>query len=210
MQFSNVLMVIAVVAVALAVFNLASTIVVQETAFATSDPGNVSLVAAASVSINFTTDSIAWGTGAVNSVASPQSAVLNSEGVITRAAAGAGNWTQVTSGLVLKNDGNVHVNLTLVSDKTAATFIGGTSVTPRYDWKLDNIGVPAACSTGTVALNPTGAYVAVTTGAVARNVCGNFTVGSNLRVNVEVEIPLNSPPEPKSSIITAQAYYPSN
>lgn len=215
MQFSNVLMVIAVIAVALAVFNLGAVVLTQQTqtGFASSDIGNTSLAVLSSISINFTQkDTLYWGSGAVNSAF--ENAILNSEGVITQAATGF-NWTQQTSGLNLTNDGNVNVNLTLVADKDAAGFIGGTTTLngPRFQWKLNQADV-GACTGVINALNPTvytnvtcsdGAGTACINDAIPLKACSTFVQGKRIEIDVQIEVPLNVLPGPKQSLITATA-----
>ncbi|MBI2044673.1 hypothetical protein HYT23_01305 [Candidatus Pacearchaeota archaeon] len=220
MQFSNVLMVVAVIAVALAVFNLGSVIVVQQsTGFASSDVGNASLSVAASVSINFTQrDFINWGSGAVDTSAG-QFATLNSEGTVSGASPA---WNTVTSGLNLTNDGNVNVRLNLSADKDAIGFIGPSPpviTAPWYQWRVSNASqLPSiVCGTGTTQLNPTtytnvtcfdGVGTACAADVYAREVCSNFTIGKIMEIDVQVIIPQDSPPTGKQSLITATAAFP--
>ena len=83
-------------------------------------------------SINWTINSIDWGTGYVNETAS--FCILNSEG--ENNPANCTNFTTVTQGLILENDGNRVVSLNFSSNVTPAEFIGGTD--PWFQWKLSN------------------------------------------------------------------------
>ena len=45
-----------------------------------------------------------------------------------------GNWTPVTQGFVVVNEGNTNVTLDLKTGKTVAGFLGGTN--PIYQYNL--------------------------------------------------------------------------
>jgi len=82
--------------------------------------GTANLTISQITSINFTTGTINWSTGEVDSGQSV--AVLDtSAGTVTD-----GNWTAVSAGLVIENIGNQNVSLQLATGKSAAGFIGGS------------------------------------------------------------------------------------
>ncbi len=160
------------------------------TGFAT-DTGTANLSIVSQAVITFTTGTINWGTGRVNESAG--SAYLDSEGNVVN-----GNWTQVSQGLTLRNDGNCNVQLNLTSSNTAATFIGGT--TPNYRLKV-TVNESSSCTTGLAS-----AY-ATATGASQAG-CNNFTYYDTqdlLDIDVNLTIPQDALPGAKGSTITATA-----
>jgi len=104
----------------------------------TNDTGDVNVTIADSAAINFTTDLLDFGSGAV----SPgQTASLSSLGAGTNA-----SWSGalVTGELVLENIGNNNVSIMLETDKSADEFIGGT--TPTFEAIVqNNTGNDEAC-----------------------------------------------------------------
>lgn len=86
----------------------------------------------ARASINWTVNTVDWGTGYVNG--SAQYCVLNTEG--ENNPLNCTNFTTVTQALLLENDGNRIVSVNISSNVTPAEFIGGTD--PWFQWKLSN------------------------------------------------------------------------
>jgi len=193
MKTINILMVIAVISVTLMAINLIIQFdeVKKLTGFAT-DTGTANLTIASQASVEFTTSVINWGTGAVDEL--PTYATINSENTVTD-----GNWTQVNQALVLQNDGNSNVSVTLTTS-TAATFIGG--VGPWYQLKVSNTE-SNSCDTAHLILS---AYTN-TTGA-AQDACTNFRyydAQDTIDIDVELRIPEDATPGAKGAIITATA-----
>lgn len=69
--------------------------------------------------LEFTTDTLNFGTGAVNTAA--DTAILVSNGTVTN-----GTWTPIDGQLVLENKGNVNVSLELIAESTVDEFYGVT------------------------------------------------------------------------------------
>lgn len=198
MKLTNILLIVAFLAVGLAVFNLIITInkvgdIETLTGFAT-DNATVNLTVESTAVVNFTTDNINWGTGYVNETES--SATLNSEGTMT----GTG-WTVVTQSLILENIGSSDVEVNLSSSKSAADFIGGTS--PVFQWKVSEEEV-GSCA-GTLSLT---SYTGVTVAPSNAGACTNLTAISTadeLDIDIQVIVPADSASGAKGSIITAIA-----
>ena len=165
--------------------------------FASTSTGTANLTISAVAEINFTTNSINWGTGYVTPTMAQ--ALLNSEGVYT-------NWTNttaanVTQPLVLENIGNNNVSLTLNSS-VASQFIGGTS--PSYKLKVTGKAGEAACTVNAT-YNFT-AYTEITAseqGACA--IFGYLTVADEIEIDAQVVVPYNAPPTAKLATIRATA-----
>lgn len=210
---ANTLMIIAVLAVAFALFNLITTIdkvgdVRSLTGYAgLTDTGTANLSIQGVISINFTRNNINWGTGSVD-VGFPSATLDTEAGTVTD---GSG-WTSVGLGLLLQNLGSVDVNVTLAAGKTAAQFIGGSQGGgPLYQWAINEDSEPGSCiAFGGVSLNPIG-MTNVVTGAPGQNICGNFTAALNgytaneIEVDVLVRVPADALGV-KADTITATAW----
>ena len=139
--------------------------------------GSVNVTVRETIIINFTSNNVNWGSGAVLSEHS--SATIDTWGNIVY-----GSWNPVGAGLVIRNEGNVNVSLNLTSGKNAASFIGGTS--PSYKFKVNDVE-EGACST------PTGFTKNVTYNAgVETRVCDVFLSNSSILVDIELVIPSDS------------------
>ncbi|MBT6690180.1 hypothetical protein HN903_00005 [archaeon] len=108
------------------------------TGFATgNDTAIVNVTITGAAEINFTTDVLDFGTGAVTP---GQTAILNSEGTNT---SWSGNAT--TGELILENIGNTNLTLQLMTDLSPADFLGGAS--PTFQAKVaNNTGNIGACN----------------------------------------------------------------
>jgi len=128
MKLNNILMILAIIVIGVALFNLGITInkVRDLTGYATST-GEANLTIESAASVNFSIDSINWGNGYVNT--SFLNATLNTEGVMTGV-----DWNTITSGLLLENLGNTNVTVNLSSSKNSTDFIGGAG--PSFKWKV--------------------------------------------------------------------------
>ena len=191
---NNILVVIAVVVLVFALGNLFITInkAGKLTGYAT-DIGTANLSIASAASINFIVDNINWGAGQVNEI--PTSATINSEGTVTD-----GNWTAVSQGLTLQNDGNTNVALTLTTSNVASAFIGGTS--PSYKLKVSN----SEANSCEFPLNSTNLGTYTEANGTAQPTCRRFDktdVSDLLEIDVEIVVPEDADSGAKSSTITA-------
>ena len=158
-------------------------------------------------SINFTINSIDWGSGYVNDTASY--CQLNSEGF--SGGTNCTNFTTVYEGLRLENDGNRNVQLNISSNNSAAQFLGGSG--PLYQWKFANnesdscgsVGIGTNCVTNSSALNYQ-AYASVSTSSVEVCPCFRASNPSDL-LNLEllIRVPSDSYSGLRESTLTAVA-----
>ena len=191
---NNILVVIAVVVLVFALGNM--IIVIDKVGKITgkaSDQATAALELAPAAKIRFVVESINWGSGAVNEI--PTSATLNSEGTVTD-----GNWTAVTQGLTLRNDGNVDVTLSLTTSNVASAFIGGTS--PSYKLKVSN----SEANSCEFPLNSTNLGTYTEANGTAQPTCRRFDktdVSDLLEIDVEIVVPEDADSGAKSSTITA-------
>ena len=151
--------------------------------------GTVNLTISSLAQINFTTDIINWGTGAVNpgSINATLDTSINGPGNITN-----GNWTSNTAGLILENIGNQNVSLTIDVGKNASAFFGGTN--PQY-WL--NVSEPSGHDGSCTFVNITeGSWFDANTSmggdGVDYTICDNLGANSavdSVRVDVRIVIP---------------------
>ncbi|MFC1741514.1 hypothetical protein ACFL3V_03185 [Nanoarchaeota archaeon] len=161
----------------------------------------------ARASINWTINSVDWGTGYVNDTA--QYCMLNTEG--ENNAANCTNFTTVNTGLQLENDGNRRVEVNFTSNASAAQFLGGSS--PSFMWKLANnednsCGSPGAgnnCVLNVTALqNQT--YTEVSTTSALMCPCFRFGNGNDtINTQLQVTVPSDSYTGVREATITAIA-----
>jgi hypothetical protein len=153
------------------------------TGFATSGIVNISVESSAS--INFSVDTINWGSGRVTE--GTDNATLNtgdaSNPVIN------GNWTSVTQGFQIDNIGNQNVSLSLTPGLTAATFIGGSvQGGPYYEFNVSNVDA------GSCLFNITegSSYTANSSGATL--ICDILNAGAanSVRLDLKLVIPSDS------------------
>lgn len=194
----NILFGISIVVIFLALFNVGLTIYKvggfdKLTGYAT-DTGTANLSIVSQATINFTTENINWGVGAVNE--SLGLATIDSEGNITN-----GNWTAVYQGLTLINNGNCNVQLNFTTSNVASTFIGGSSNGgPTYKLKITD-NETGSCSSGLAST-----YTEAT--GASQPGCNNFTyydTNDTVDVDVQIQIPQDALPGAKGSVITATA-----
>ncbi len=162
--------------------------------FATST-GTANLTVESSLEINFTTTSINWQSGKVDT--GKTYAVLDSEGTVFQ-----GNWTAVNDPLVLENIGNVNVSLALQTGKTNQTFIGGTG--PSYKWKVNDTVEPNSCGGRAIIM---GTYFDVNQSA-ANTFCTQFgylNTKDQIEIEINITVPYNSLTGALSDTITATA-----
>ncbi len=149
------------------------------------DTGTANVTIESTSSIQFTTDTCDFGTGSVDEA--PTFAVLDSAAktVVN------GTWNSVSGMdcLVLQNDGNSPVNISLNSDVTAVDFIGGTG--PDMEWKV----------TGTCTGTDLSTYADVS--GSDTGVCDNLAKTGTLHVDFELTIPEDAPPGTNDAVIIA-------
>lgn len=168
------------------------------TGFATSPNATARLNVSGATSIVFRTATIDWGTGFVNN--SPTCNLTTSG--IPGHRSGCGNFTDLgqPGPLVLENDGNQIVNVTLQLNMTAETWIG-TGAVALANATENSTNVGTAC---TVGLLTTLTSVSTT----PLTICENFDYADDedtLDIGLKVELPSSSPPGEKTVSIIATA-----
>ncbi|MBI2124370.1 hypothetical protein HYT92_01125 [Candidatus Pacearchaeota archaeon] len=196
MKRNDFLFIFAVVVIFLALANIAIMLnKINITGHATGT-GTANLTVGNWTAVNFTTSIVNWGSGVVQ--AGQLNATLDTLGQVAN-----GNWTNVTSGLILENIGNVNVTIDIKTGKTAATFLGGTA--PQYLLNFTNNETGSCYNQTNVAL---GSWTAVNTTDPGTRVCNNFTFYNSsdaMRIDIKIAVPYDSLTGALSDIITATA-----
>jgi len=197
MKINNILMIVAIVAVTFALVNLIIHYddAVEFTGFATGqDTGTANVTILSQASVEFITNTIDWGLGSVNEI--PTSALLVTNGTVD-----GGNWSAVSQALVLQNDGNTNISVTLTST-LATTFLGGTAVTPLFQLKVSDNETDSCDS----AHNEMTDFTEVN--GTAQNACLNlssYNIFDTIKIDVQLRVPSDASPGIKGAVITAIA-----
>lgn len=161
----------------------------------------INLTVEAATQINFTDDSINWGSGRV---LSGPNVTLNTAGPVN--VTSNGNWTNETTGLTLENIGNLNVSLNLSVGKTAAQFLGGTF--PVYQWNVSNIEARSC-------LNSTGGIDALDLNNFNSTTTSHYLfcprlrfadTNDSIRIDVRLVVPSDSLTGALSDVVTATAW----
>ena len=151
--------------------------------------GFVNVTIQDNVNISLTSDDVNWGAGMVDD--GETNAIIDTEGRVDR-----GNWTALNEGLVIKNMGNVAVELFINSNKNATEFIGG--INSSYQYKVTNVE-DGAC-TAPEGFN-LGTYYDINSSEI--KVCSSFVKNKGVNVDFKLVIPSDSDIGILTSTITA-------
>jgi len=190
MKLIKVLLIVAVifvvVAIASVVYNSSNF-----TGFATTSTGEANLTVESATQIDFTTAFIDWESGRVTS--GDTEAILDtSAGNISN-----GNWTPVTEGFVLENQGNLNLTIELAAGKTNLTFMGGTD--GSYQWNVSN-NETDSCSHADL-----GDFEEVNSSKIVCDQFSSITASNEIRIDLKLIIPEDSSTGALTDLITATA-----
>lgn len=225
MEFTKVLMWVAVVAVVVSAVNLVGMFSILPTGYAQQeDTGTADVEIIQDINIVFTEATIDWGQGAV-------APAIDSATLYTEQTGGFyvidGSWTDVApdsegngDGLLLENQGNVDVVLSLVSDKNPIEFICPTQSAPdcttessvgvaaEFNWKLSDGPTATGACTGILSDQTYTEICKVGDvcdgGGFGRVVCTNFNQYADapnnvLAIDLQLIIPSDAAPMGSSS-----------
>ncbi|MBU0894013.1 MAG: hypothetical protein KKF48_02465 [Nanoarchaeota archaeon] len=233
MKNTNILMIVAIVAVAFALFNLVITInkvgdIKTITGYAElQDTGVADVNIESNLVIVFTIDTLDWGAGHVDTPIYKY-AVLDTTGTMLQGV----NWLTVSDGLLLENQGNVDADLYFESTVDAHDFIcegqiasectlaGGTA-DAEFQWQFSE-NITGSCPTKVHEVNDWSSWVDVCADGDAtcdespasagegRSICSDFQnigTGTNeIRLDLRLVIPSDADTGDKQATITASAY----
>ena len=153
------------------------------------------------VQVNFTTDTINWGTGYVST--GKTFCVLNSYD--SSIGANCTDFTPQTAGFVLENIGNQNVTLNISMEKDGDTFIGGTSALSECKWNVSELESGSAPG---LELTPGAWQDCVITDVVVCNSTGNGFLANDLTDTIKFDVLVQIPSDAsggKTNIMTASA-----
>ncbi|MEK6896776.1 MAG: hypothetical protein AABX12_04955 [Nanoarchaeota archaeon] len=174
------------------------------TGFASQANATVNLTISTLLSLNFTTAKIDWGSGTFNAGSTRANLTTVKTGAGSVNAVG-GTWviTLVANGpygFILENVGSVNATLNLMTGKTAATFLGGTSPVYQFNVSVMNATNAPSClnNTGGTTAGGNGGLIAldvwtdVNTTSPGTPICGRFNfidTFDGIRVGVHLSLP---------------------
>jgi hypothetical protein len=163
------------------------------------DTATTNLTVGTNAAISFgSNDFIDFGNGSVAN--GSVGGVLSSTGLTTNTT----GFLTVTKGFVLENIGNTNVSLNIMTAKSAAQFIGGTS--PTYQYNITNKEANS-CATPHSGFS-LGTYYNTNTTSPGTFVCDNFqSIDSSdtLRIDIKLYVPSDSYTGALTDIMTATA-----
>jgi hypothetical protein len=186
MKSTELLMFVAIIAVALASINLIITInrigdFKALTGFMT-DTGVANLTIQSNINVNFTKDNVSWGTGYVTTAQTE--CEMTTQGIMN-----CTNFDTVYDGLTLENIGNADVTLNLTPSKNTENFLGGNASV--FMWNITFNGTETgACPPG---LNITAWTNATPNGqTLGTRACDNYTyLDASDEIQVELRVVLS-------------------
>jgi hypothetical protein len=166
------------------------------TGYATSNTtGNVTVTIASTTSLTFAIGSLALGSGAIDGAYNNCTMYVNSTTLnATNKNAGCIGFSNSTWPLIIENNGNTVLNITLNFSNNASTFIGGAAVTPQFQFIIYN-NETGSCNTLNSSLTST--FTEVTAAMVGQNMlaCTGLNWSNtqdSIGIGVLVRIPADS------------------
>ncbi len=159
-------------------------------------------------SLTFSDNAIDWGSGGVNTTARNNCALNTLDNAVYDY--GCRGFTLEMTGLALENNGNTNLTITLVSNVSAAQFIGGTG--SAFQWNVTNEEANS-CFNGTqdsaVAKTNTTGFEDITDTTEAADgkvICNKLIfldATDTLNISINISIPYDSPSGYRSARLTA-------
>jgi|GEM_PF-949754 len=207
MKTDNVLLIVAVIVVLVSIigagitYSYINSLNSKLTGLAT---GWVNLTVESNLAVNFTYDTVDWGSGMVT--IGQTDALLDTTNQsaenVTR-----GNWTGNHVGLVIENIGNGNVTLDLKSEYDNGTFIGGTDGSgPLFRWKIVSNDTAVSCKFSDAGLANNTWKDVNTSGSVGSRICDYFyfeDTRDQVRIDFFVRVPSDSITGARGNTITA-------
>jgi len=167
--------------------------------------GATNLTISTNLKINFTDDTVNFGSG--NPCTGCSGASIGTDG--TNDTACNCGWS-IPNGLLLENIGNRYARINISNTKTAATFIGGTN--PGYAWMWndpENDGLQVTCDTTGNNMGSEDTYQNITTAYDANSkLCEkfNYSLDNNvINISFHLTIPQTATTGAKEDTWTATA-----
>jgi hypothetical protein len=169
--------------------------------------GTVQFVLQQVASLSFAINSVNFGTGFINTSLNNQ--VCNLDTLGNNPPELCRNFTTVTQGFVLENDGTINLTIDLVSNASADQFIGGSASLNSFQWRIAH-NESSSCGNLTGPAN----FTEVNTTSPGTRICQprfgeassalNFLDSADtLLVNINVTIPYDALAGTKRALLIA-------
>jgi len=179
-----------------------------------SDTGTAQLTIETIGAIRFAVDTVNFGSGRINTSAGNQRCILDTKG--TNNSAQCINFTAVTAGFQLENDGTANASVQLSFSNDADGFLGGDPTINEYRYNVSqnetnscrNSTGGTGCAAG---INCTVAPVSwsdVNTTAPGTTICPKLLfsdLSDSILVDINLTLPYDTPAGAKQSTLTATA-----
>ncbi|MBI4145536.1 hypothetical protein HY493_05035 [Candidatus Woesearchaeota archaeon] len=172
------------------------------------DTGTALLQINTVASLRFAVDVVNFQNGSVNTSSGNTVCTMDTTGV-SLARSQCINFTNVTAGFQIENDGSTNLSVNLSSDKSADTFFGGSASLNEFKWKISQ-NESSSClnstgGSGGTTVTPT-AYTDVDTSAGGITVCPFLKfldASDSIKVDINVTIPYDATSGVKTATLTA-------
>ncbi len=185
----------------------------QITGFATIPNATATLTLQTFSSIKFSQASVAFGTGSVNTSGGFSNCTLSTLGGAAGFNSGCADFSEVSSGFTIENDGNTNLSVELRSNETAEQFIGAGSALFLWNVTVNEAGSCKNTTTSTAPENNVQPNTSVGCGGAGgaaadcgtifesvsvtnKNICPRLLfadVSDSLNININITIPVDAP-----------------
>ena len=165
---------------------------------ANTDTGTLNFTINSSLSIQLLDANVSFGVGAINETGAEYATVNTNTSVEN------GTWPGNYDIMVLENDGNVNVNITIWATNDAETFIGGSGA--DFLVNAEN-NLTSSCYSGLIS-----AYTTIPTVSPGLVLCDylNYSSGANrINLHYKLVVPRAATPGDKTNTITVEGSVPS-
>jgi len=190
------------------------------TGFALVPNGTAQLTVATTSSIRFTSGTVDFGTGNVNTTGGYTNCSLLTVLVEGQYMRGCESFTTVGQGFTIENDGNTNLTVTLVSNYSASSFIGSSGAAFAWNVSLNESNscynvtgsvdtaiypnTTADCGSGDISATKCGAiFESVST--TAKVICPRLRYDDTsdaLNIDVNITVPFDAPTGAKAAKLT--------
>lgn len=172
--------------------------------FVFSDTAKINLTIESGLIINFTVDTIDWGTGRVTGINATLYTAPSEPGNKSVGGNWTGAYTNYTTGLILENIGNLNATVYLKTGQNASGFIGGNS--PLYQFNITNNKTSSCLNSTSFNLGQLYDVNISGDGTLICSVLDKSDSSDAIKIDILLRIPSDSKTGALEDTITATAY----
>jgi len=175
----------------------------------TNDTAVVNVTVEETIAINFTRDTLDFGSGRIFTGASNATLDSGRTGAAIATNVTGGNFSGNTGGLTLENIGNANLTLWLKTNRTAFDFLGGTTPAPEYQFNVTNNETGSCLATSGFTLGALFNMNATNSSLDGTRICDKFFFEGTrdvVRIDIRIVIPSDSRTGLLQDTIVAGAY----